>query len=45
MDPALTAVLSWVAGIESLPTLFSWIGGAVVMTGVGIISFAGEQKH
>lgn len=44
IDPALTAILSWMAGIEMLPTLYSWIGGVIVMLGVGILSVA-EQKH
>jgi drug/metabolite transporter (DMT)-like permease len=44
LDPALTALISWIAGLEHLPTVFSWIGGAVVMSGIGLISFS-ERKH
>ena len=44
MDPALTAIISWLAGVEPLPMAFSWIGGTIVMTGIGLISFA-EKKH
>lgn len=39
VDPAVTAILSWAIGVESLPSMFSWIGGFVVMAGVGIISY------
>lgn len=44
LDPALTAIISWVAGVEALPTLYSWFGGATVMVGVAIISI-GEHPH
>jgi drug/metabolite transporter (DMT)-like permease len=39
VDPAVTAILSWMIGVEDLPSLFSWLGGAVVMMGVGLISY------
>jgi drug/metabolite transporter (DMT)-like permease len=45
LDPALTAFLCWVSGVESLPSLFSWVGGAIVMSGVCLISFAEHQKQ
>ncbi len=38
VDPAITAILSWLIGVESLPTLLTWCGGVVVMAGVGVIS-------
>jgi drug/metabolite transporter (DMT)-like permease len=44
LDPALTAIISWVIGVESLPSIFSWVGGIVVMVGVGLISLA-ESHH
>lgn len=44
VDPAVTALISFVCGIESLPGLFSWIGGAVVMAGVGVIGY-GDAKR
>ncbi len=42
VDPAVTALLSWGFGIESLPSLFSWLGGATVIAGVAAISY-GER--
>lgn len=44
IDPAVTAILSWAIGVEHLPSLYSWIGGAVVMAGVGLISY-GEYER
>jgi hypothetical protein len=44
LDPALTAIISWIARIESLPSWYCWVGGFIVMSGVGIISF-GEKDH
>jgi len=44
VDPAVTAFISWTAGIEHLPGIFSWLGGAVVVAGVAIISY-GERKR
>lgn len=38
-DPALTAGFSWVFGIEG-----SWLGGIIVMSGVGVISY-GEHRR
>ena len=43
VDPAITAFLSWLIGVEKLPTIYSWLGGAVVIAGVSIISY-GEHK-
>lgn len=43
-DPALTALLSWAAGLEGLPSIMSWMGGIVVMAGVGVISY-GEHRR
>ncbi len=43
-DPAMTAILSWAAGIEHLPSLYAWAGGAVVMSGVGLISYGEHQR-
>ena len=34
LDPAVTAVLSWLCGMESLPGLLVWTGGIVVMLGI-----------
>ena len=49
VDPAITAILSWAIGVESLPTLVTWIGGFTVMTGVGVISlgdhYRTEEEH
>jgi drug/metabolite transporter (DMT)-like permease len=45
LDPALTAFLCWISAVESLPSLFSWIGGAIVMSGVALISYAEHQKQ
>lgn len=44
LDPALTAILSWMAGVETLPSLYSWFGGFLVMVGVAVISI-GEHQH
>jgi hypothetical protein len=44
MDPALVATISWIGGIEHLPSMFSWIGGSVVMGGVGLILFGGNKR-
>jgi threonine/homoserine efflux transporter RhtA len=33
IDPAITAVLSWLIGVEKLPSLLTWLGGVVVMAG------------
>eukprot|EP01031_Cornospumella_fuschlensis_P031212 gene31212-37721_t len=42
VDPAVTAGLSYWAGLEALPSLFSWLGGGVVLAGVALISY-GER--
>eukprot|EP01039_Chlorochromonas_danica_P003713 gene3713-4062_t len=44
VDPAVTAFISWIFGIESLPGIFSWFGGAVVVAGVVVIGY-GERKR
>lgn len=44
LDPAITAFLSWMLGLEKLPTIFSWLGGLIVILGVATIYY-GEQRH
>lgn len=44
VDPAVTATISWLCGIEHLPGIFSWLGGGVVITGVAVIGY-GERKR
>ena len=39
LDPAITAIISWLIRLEHLPSLFSWLGGSIVIGGVGIISY------
>eukprot|EP01038_Epipyxis_sp_PR26KG_P013335 gene13335-17884_t len=45
LDPALTAIISWLCGLESLPSLFTWLGGCVTMSGVGLISIGDHHRH
>lgn len=45
VDPAITALLSWMIGVEKLPTIYSWLGGAVVIAGVSIISYGEHKKQ
>lgn len=42
LDPALTGIISWAFGIEGIPDAATWIGGLIVMSGVGLLS-AGEH--
>jgi len=43
LDPAVTAALSWLIGVEALPGWLVWLGGLVVMSGVGLISAGGAS--
>lgn len=45
VDPAVTALISWIFGIEALPGMFSWLGGGVVIAGVGIIGYGERQRE
>ncbi len=42
VDPAMTALISWVFGVEPLPAWFSWLGGGVVIAGV-VVTSHGEK--
>lgn len=44
VDPLVTGLLSWAAGFESVPDLGTWLGGAVVIAGVALISH-GERTR
>jgi len=44
LDPTLTALLSWMFALEGLPSVYSWIGGLVVIGGVAVIMY-GEKKR
>lgn len=49
INPAVTAILSWLVGVEALPSLITWIGGFTVMTGVGVVTLGDhirtEEEH
>ncbi len=45
VDPAVTAVLSWLVGVESLPSLVTWLGGFTVMAGVGVITIGEHLRR
>lgn len=45
LDPSLTAVISWLLGLESLPYFLSWIGGFVVIGGVALIMYGEHQRE
>lgn len=47
VDPAITGMISWSAGLEDIPSLQTWVGGLTVVTGVLLI-IVGEnsrEKH
>lgn len=44
VDPAVTGVISWAAGLEGIPDVWTWLGGVVVMAGVGVVSL-GEHRR
>lgn len=45
LDPTITAVLSWILSLEGLPTIYSWLGGVVVIVGVSIIMYGEKQRE
>jgi hypothetical protein len=38
VDPALSGMFAWLAGLEGIPPLLTWIGGVVVIGGVAAIT-------
>jgi hypothetical protein len=44
LDPVLTGIIVWMAGIEGVPDISTWIGGIVIMSGVGLIT-VGEYSR
>lgn len=38
VEPLVTGGISWMAGLEALPDMGTWVGGFVVLGGVGLIS-------
>jgi len=45
IDPAVTGLLSWSIGIEGIPTMFTVLGGAIVMAGVGLIVIGEHSRR
>lgn len=45
LDPVCTAILSWMIGIEPLPSIFSWLGGFLVLLGVGFITYGEKDRN
>jgi hypothetical protein len=39
VQPMLTAIISWLAKVESLPSLATWLGAAIVCTGTGVLMY------
>ena len=44
LDPSVTGAISWFAGLEGIPDYVTWVGGFVVMSGVGVI-MVGQSKR
>ena len=44
VDPALTAFISWFVGLEGVPDILIWIGGVIIVGGVGIISYGDHLR-
>lgn len=44
LDPALTGIIAFMIGIEGVPELLIWIGGAVIVVGVATIGY-GEHRR
>ena len=43
VDPLVTGVLSYIAGLEAIPDVGTWLGGFVTIAGVAVISY-GESR-
>lgn len=39
LDPIITAFLAWFSGLEGLPSIYSWLGGFIVIAGVTLITY------
>jgi hypothetical protein len=37
-------LLSWLAGLEGVPDAFTWVGGGVVLTGIGLITHCEHRR-
>ena len=44
MDPIMTGMIAWIAGIEGIPDIYTWVGGSVVIAGVGLITYGEYQR-
>ena len=41
---ALQGFLSWVTGLEAAPDRFTWTGGAVIITGIALITYSEHTR-
>lgn len=44
IDPVLTGIIAWFIGIESVPSIATWIGGIIISGGVSALVI-GEDKR
>jgi len=44
-NPNGAGIMSWMFGIERLPDWRIWLGGTIVMAGVGFISYGESKRH
>ena len=44
MDPAITGLISWIAGIESFPSIEIWIGFFVTIFGIGMVTYGEKMR-
>lgn len=35
----LTAIIAWLSGVESLPSVATWLGAAIVCLGTGVLMY------
>ncbi len=45
VDPAITGLISWCAGLEGIPDLKTWLSGFVVISGVALITYGEHLRE
>ncbi len=38
-------LVSWLSGIEGFPDIYTWVGGFVILAGIGIITYSEHLAH
>ena len=45
MEPVIGSIIGWVVGVDSIPQLWTIIGGSLMISGLALVTFGSESQE